>query len=68
MGERIDFVVEYGMLNRESIVGFFVQRNQCYQIELEIDELEKLNNDHDEMKDRNNNLVYKRSKNKSTKE
>ena len=58
MAKKIDYVVECVMLNKVQVVGFFVRINQYYQIEQEIDELVMLNNDHDEMINKNNNLVY----------
>ena len=57
MAKKIDYVVECIMLDKVSVVEFFVQINQYYQREQEIDELVMLNNDHDVMINRNNNLV-----------
>lgn len=56
--KRNDVGVECVMLNKVSIVEFFVLINQYYQIEREIDELVVWNNDLDMMISKNNNLAY----------
>ena len=58
MEQKIDFVVEHVMLNKVKFVEFFVLINLYYQIEPEIDVLVTSNNDHDEMINKHNNLVY----------
>ena len=59
MEQKIDFVVECVMLNKAKVVEFFVMINLYYQIEQEIDVLVMLNNDHDVMINKYNNLIYR---------
>jgi hypothetical protein len=55
--KKTDDAVEYVRLNKVQVVELFVLIDRYYQIEQEIVELVMLSNDHDEMINRNNNLV-----------